>query len=128
MKIFIFVKTMLYITTKIQHKVGFFNAQKIVGFKSVSSEVYFWRENLDEISPSQLRLATVQCSALIQQIEHITRLLFLCNLSKVLFITAAVIFLAKLHQIKLIFLAFFDFLSVKAISTICSKRFFFDAN
>ena len=28
--------------------------QKIVGFKSVSSEVYFWRVNLDEISPGQI--------------------------------------------------------------------------
>ena len=42
------------ITTKIQHKVGFANTQKIVSFKSISSEVYFWRENLDEISPGQI--------------------------------------------------------------------------
>ena len=41
MKNLVFVKTMHDITTKIQHKVGFVNAQKILGFKSVSSEVYF---------------------------------------------------------------------------------------
>ena len=112
------------IITKIQYKVGFVNAQKIVGFKSVSSEVYFWRENLDEISPSQLRLATVQCSALIQQIEHITRLLFLCNLSKVLFITAAVIFLAKLHQIKLIFFSLFRFFKCQGYFHYLFKKIF----
>ena len=42
------------ITTKIQDKVGFVNTQKEVGFKSVSSEVYFWRENLDVISPGKI--------------------------------------------------------------------------
>ena len=33
---------------------GFVNIQKKVSFKSVSSEVYFWRENPDEISPGQI--------------------------------------------------------------------------
>ena len=42
------------ITTKIHHKVGFVNGQKIVGLKSQSSEVYFWREKLDEILPGQI--------------------------------------------------------------------------
>ena len=42
------------ITPKTQHKVGFVNTQKIVGFKSFSTEVYFLRENLDEISPCQI--------------------------------------------------------------------------
>ena len=53
-------------TTKIQHKVGFVNAQKkAVGFESVSIEVYFWRENLDEISSYQVRLATMRSAALV---------------------------------------------------------------
>ena len=47
------------ITPKTQHKVGFVIAQKIVSFKSVSSEVYFWQENLDEISPGQIGYCAV---------------------------------------------------------------------
>ena len=54
MKNLIFLKTMHDITTKIHHKVGFVNGQKIVGLKSQSSEVYFWREKLDEILPGQI--------------------------------------------------------------------------
>jgi len=37
MKNLFFVKTKHDITTKIQHKVGFANTQKIVSFKSISS-------------------------------------------------------------------------------------------
>ena len=54
MKNLIFLKTMHDITTKIQHKVGFINGQKIVSLKSLSSEVYFWREKLDEILTGQI--------------------------------------------------------------------------
>ena len=41
---------------------GFVNTQKIVSFKSFSSEIYFWRENLDEISPGQIGYcAMIEC-------------------------------------------------------------------
>ena len=49
-----FVKTTLYITTKIQHNVGFVITQETACSESVSIEVNFWRENLDEISSGQI--------------------------------------------------------------------------
>ena len=49
-----FVKTMLDMTTKIQHKLGFVITHCIVGWKSIYIEVYFWRETLQEISTGQI--------------------------------------------------------------------------
>ena len=50
-----FVKTtMLDITTKIQHKMGFVITNYIAGFKSVWNKVYSCRETLQEISSGQI--------------------------------------------------------------------------
>ena len=73
MKNLFFVKTLHDITTKIQHKVGFVNTQNIVGFKSVSIEVYFGRENFHEISSGQIGYCACTCLAqkmIMVQIPH----------------------------------------------------------
>ena len=58
-----FVKTMLDITTKIQHKVGFVITHSIAGFNSFWNEVYFWQDSLHDHAGYFIRSNCLLCTA-----------------------------------------------------------------